>query len=74
MQIAYYLMNPVKTAQPKDMKPNKSFSAQFKREVIQPSQLLAATNAVNRLEAKVWLVLALCAWAILALSLWVKPS
>jgi len=50
------------------MKPNKSFLPRStRRMVIKPYHVAADMN-----EAKVWLLLALCAWAVLALSFWVK--
>ena len=56
------------------MKQNRSFSYQTKpRMVTTPNHLMAEMHESNRSEAKVWLLLALCAWVVLALSLWVKP-
>jgi hypothetical protein len=40
--------------------------------VIKPSHLVAEMHESSRSEAKVWLLLALCAWGILALSFLVK--
>ena len=74
LEIAYYLMKPVKTGMKVDMKSSKSVSSPLiKKEIILPSQRMAEINAANRAETKVWLLLALCAWVVLAISLWVKP-